>query len=185
MSGANFLSTIEDIVTGDGFYRDVPINLREAFLHSDGATLTTTLTTNPGFAMVNTNTLVLSWAAAKVVKAGLQFQVPGDYDESLDVLSVWVKAGCSDAPTVTVEAFVDSAATTDLAPDAISALTTAYAWREINLDGNGLLANDIVTLTFVPGTHAAAAVNFSAVKMRYRGDLAIFDLDERSSGTPA
>ncbi len=185
MNEGNLLKRLEGLITGDGFWRDVPINLREAFLHSDGGTLTTTTSTDPGFAMVGTNTLVLTWAATKVVKGALQFQVPGDYDETLDELSVWVYASCTDTPTVTVEAFVASASTTDLAPDAISALATAYAWKEINLDGNSLLANDIVTLTFVPGTHASNAVNFAAVKLRYRGDLVIYDADERSSGTPA
>lgn len=185
MNESNFLARMEGLITGDGFWRDVPINLREAFLHATGATLTTTTSTNPGFAMVGTNTLVLSWAATKVVKGAIQFQVPGDYDETKDELSVWVKAYGADLGGITVEAFVASASTTDLAPTAISSLTAGYTWKEINLDGNGLLANDIVTLTFVPGTHGSYAVNIAAMKLRYRGDLVIYDADERSSGTVA
>ena len=188
MNEANFLKRLEGLITGDGIWRDIPVSIRDFHLESDGATLTTTTTTNPGFAKEGTNLTTLIWAASKVVEAGLNIQVPGDYDESVDKLSVWLltkMAGATDTPTITVEAFKHSDPTTDLAPDAVAALTSTYAWRQIDLDGNSILANDIIHLTLVPGTHGTDIINIAAVKVRYRGDIVIFDTDERSSGTPA
>ena len=188
MNQANFLKQAEGFVTGDGFWRDVPVSIRDFHLEADGATLTTSLGTNPGFDKEGTNLTTLSWQAAKVVEAGLNIDVPGDYDESLDKLSVWLlckMSGSTNTPTITVEAFKHSAPTTDLAPSAVVALGSTYAWREINLDGNTILANDHIHLTFVPGTHGTDAVHIVAVKIRYRGDLVIFDVDERGTGTPA
>jgi len=185
---ANFLKLLEGIVTGDGFWRDVPISLRDFHLESDGSTLTTTLDTNPGFDKESTNLTTLSWAAAKVVEAGLDIDVPGDYDETKDELSVWVLAkmsGSTDTPTIAIEAFKHSAPTTDLAPSAITALSSSYTWKEIDLDGNSISANDRIHLTFTPAAHNTDAIHIAAVKMRYRGDLAIYDSDERSSGTVA
>lgn len=188
MNEANLLKRLEFLVTGDGFWQDQDIDLREVYLHATGATLTTTLSTNPGFAMVGTNNLMLSWAAGKVVKAGLQVNVPGDYDESSDELSIWILAkmsGSTDTPTLTFEAFKHSASTTDLAPSASAALSSSYQWLEINLDGNSIAPNGVLGLTIVPGTHGTDAVQIAAIKMRYRSSLVIDDMDERSDGTVA
>jgi len=187
MNPQNILKRFRQIVTGDGFWRDVPISLRNFHLEATGAALTTGLGTNPGFDK-DGNLTTLAWAMGKVVKAGLDFDVPGDFDETKDELSVWVLAkmdGATDTPTIAVEAFTHRAAAVDLAPTAIAALSAAYAWREISLDGKGLLANDRVHLTFTPAAHGTDAIHIAAVKVRYRGDLVIFDHSERSTGIPA
>lgn len=188
MTGGTFLKQLDSVVTGDGFYRDQMIPLRDFHLESDGSTLTTTLTTNPGWDKVDTNLTSLSWAATKVVEAGVDVDVPGDYDESLDILSVWLlaKSGSTDLTTAfEAAAYIHSAPTTDLVPDNTADLTASYAWVEINLDGNGLLANDRVHVVINPEAHGTDALHVIAAKIRYRGDLVIFDLDERSSGTTA
>lgn len=187
MNAQNFLKRLHQLITGDGFWREVPVPLRNFHKDDTGATLTTTITANPGFDKDGTLT-TLAWAATKVIKAGVDFQVPGDFDETRDKVSVWVlakSAGAVDTPTFTIEAFTHRASATDLAPAAVAALSAAYAWREVNLDGKGLLANDAVHLTFVPAGHATDIIHVAAVKVRYRGDLVIYDKDERSSGTPA
>lgn len=188
MNPKSLLRRLDQLITGDGFWRDVQIPLRDFHLESSGATLTTTIDTNPGWDKEGTNLTTLTWAADKVVEAGLNVLLPGDYDETKDEISVWVLAkmsGDTDTPTVTVEAFTHRASDTDLAPDAIAALSDEYEWREVDLDGNSLRANDLVHLTFVPAAHTTDAVHIAAVTLRYRGDLVIYDKSERSSGTPA
>ena len=188
MNEQNFLKRTEFFVTGDGFWRGIEIPLREAYLHADGATLTTILSTNPGYSMADTNLLALTWAAGKVVKGGINVHIPGDYDESRDECKVWVlvkSGGSTDTPTLTFEAFKASAPTTDLAPDATAAIGATFAWREVDLDGNSILANETLGLTIVPGTHGTDTVEIVAIKLRYRSDLVMNAEAERSSGTPS
>jgi len=189
MNEANFCKRMGDLVTGDGFWRDVSIPLQAAHLQSDGSPLTVTLTTNPGWIKADTNVTVLAWAADKVVEAGIGVDIPGDYDETQDALVVWLLAKMSGSTATTTAlksaVYAQDAPTTDLAPDQTADLTSAYQWVKFDLSGKGLSANDHLHLTLYPEAHATDAVYVSAIKLRYRGDLAIFDEDERSSGTAA
>jgi len=165
-----------------GIKVEKPLPIREFHLQSDGSTLTTTITTNPGFDVFETNLVGLTWAAAKVVAAGYTIQVPHDYDEANDHLIVKVKclmSGATDTPTIAIEAFVDDDPSTDLAPDAITALSATATWKEIDLSGNSLTAGDIVQLTFTPATHGTDAIEVYGMKMEYKSTLVAYSKSNR------
>jgi hypothetical protein len=183
MSIANFLRKLKAQNTiGPGIRVERVLPIREFHLQSDGSTLTTTLTTNPGFDVFETNLVGLTWAAAKVVPAGYTIQIPEDYDEDSDSLIVKIKclmAGASDTPTIAVAAYVDDASTTDLGPDAITALSATATWKEIDLSGNSLTAGDIVQLKFTPAAHGSDAIEVYGMKMEYKSFLTAFSKDNR------
>lgn len=182
MNEGTFLQQLDSVVTGHGVKVWKPLPIREAHLASDSTTLTTTTSTNPGFAVVETNLSVLTWAAAKTVEAGYTLQIPDDYDESVDECVVMLKAAMSDStntPALVTDAFVDSAATTDLNPDATDALSATKAWVEIDLSGNGFVAGDVVQLQIAPEAHATDAVYVYAMKLRYASDIVAYNKDSR------
>lgn len=168
----------EFIYPGEGFLRVKEIPLQSVHLASDGSLLTTTLTTNPGWDKAGTNMTVLSWAADKVVAAGLTLQVPDDYDETKDHFKLKLKAasaGETDSPAITVAAYKDSAPTVDLAPAATEAAGNEAAWLEVDLSGNSLVAGDVLQLTLTPGAHTTDALNVYAIKVEYRSSLVYND----------
>jgi hypothetical protein len=182
MNMGTFLKKLNFIVTGNGFLREKILNISNFHLDSTGAPLTTTLTTNPGFDKLGTNMVGLAWAAGKVVAAGIDIPIPMDYDESKDVFKVKLKfkmAGSTDTPTVTVAAYKDDDSTTDLAPTAISALSSTATWKEIDLDGNDLQGGDTVHISLTPGTHGTDAVELYGVKIEYASDIVAFNKSDR------
>ena len=180
-----FLSRCGSILTGFGFKKNIPISLYDFHLESSGAPLTTTIDTNAGFDKKGTSSkhTVLTWAATKVVTAGIQVQVPDDYDETLDIFILKLKArmdGADDTTTAFEAAAYKNAASTDLAPDNTADLTATAAWVNVVLSGNSLSAGDNLTIDINPEAHANDAVDVYAVKIEYRSDLVYFDIDERS-----
>jgi len=183
MNQANFLKKLEGLVTGDGFKRVREIPLQTFFLHSSGAPLTTTLTTNPGFDKFETNLTGLTWAAGKVVKAGLTFVVPDDYDETSDKLKLKLKAlsaGSTDTPKLDAEAYIDDTPATDIDPTISAALSSSAAWVEIDFSGNSLAAGDILTIGIFPEAHGTDAVEVYGAKWEYASDLVFYDDTNRS-----
>ena len=179
MNKATFLFGLRTLITGQGFKKVQPIGLREFCLASDGATLTTTLTTNPGFDMKGTSSksIVLSWAASKVIATGLALQVPDDYDETNDHLKLRLKvmsAGAADTPTFSATAYVNGAAT-DLAPDATAAISATLGWVEFDLSDNSISAGDVLTIAITPAAHTTDAIDVFAAKLEYRSDLVFND----------
>lgn len=187
MSGGNpatLLSRFEKLITGYGFKKNVPISLYDFHLESSGAPLTTTLGTNPGFDKKGTSSkhTVLSWQAAKVVTAGIQVQVPDDYDETLDIFILKLKAvmsGSSDTPNFGAAAYKNEAAA-DLAPDDTADLSDTIAWVNVDLSGNSLAAGDNLTIDLTPEAHGSDSIDIFAAKLEYRSDLVYFDPDDRS-----
>lgn len=168
----------ERVTQGKGFLKNLAVSLYDFNLASSGAPLTTTLSTNPGFDKADTNLTILSWAASKVVAAGLVIQVPDDYDSAKDHLKLKLKAamgGATDVPTITAAAYSDSAGTTDLAPDATAALSATKAWVEIDLSSNSLSAGATITLALTPAAHTTDAINVYAAKVEYRSTLVYAD----------
>ncbi len=185
MNPGTFLSRCGSIITGFGFKKSIPISLYDFHLESSGAPLDTSLGTNPGFDKKGTSSkhTVLSWQAAKVVAAGIQVQVPDDYDETLDIFILKLKArmdGTDDTTTAFEVAAYKNAASTDLAPDNTDDLTSTAAWVNVVLSGNSLSAGDNLTIDLNPEAHANDAVEVFAVKIEYRSDLVYFDIDNRS-----
>lgn len=187
---------------GDGFRKEIDFDLRNAYLLSDGSGLTTTLTTNPGFAASETNAMVLQWNAAIVVGAAFYFPVPRDYDQSADefrIRAYFQMGGATDTPTVSAHAYrkrVGAALTADLGPvtgktpsaglspltsgqAANLALSNALAAVEFDLSKNSFQGGDILYVQLVPGTHATDAVKLSELMVQYRTTLALYTESQR------
>jgi len=182
MNPATFLKNTERIITGQGFKRTIQIPVHNFFLSSSGAPLTTTLTTDPGFDVFETNLIGLTWAAAKVVKGGFVFHVPDDYDKSNDYLKIKIKAlmsGSTDTPSIDATVYEDSVPATDLNPTKSGALSSSAAWVTIDLSSNSLQAGDVLTINLFPEAHGTDAVEVYAVKMEYKSDLVYFSLSDR------
>ena len=183
LRASNLAQSCNQIVTGAGLKREKVLALRDFHLDSDGATLTITLSTNPGWIKAGTNMTVLSWAASKVVVAGFDFTLPADYDKTNDYLKLKLKfkmAGSTDTPTVAVAAYADSAPTTDLAPTALTALSDTATWKEIVLSSNGLEAGDVIHLAITPGTHGTDAIEvYGNPILEYKSDLVAYDVSVR------
>ena len=178
MNKATFLFGLRTLITGQGFKKVQPISIRDFCLASDASTLTTTLTTNAGFDMKGTSSksIVLSWAASKVVAVGLTVQIPDDYDATNDYLKLRLKvmsAGSADTPTFTAAAYVNGAAT-DLAPDASAAISATLGWVEIDLSSNSISPGDVLTITLTPAAHTTDAIDVFAAKLEYRSDLVFY-----------
>jgi hypothetical protein len=172
---------------GGGYVREQEIGLENVHLQSSGAPLTTTLSTNPGFDKEGTNLTTLSWAAAKVVEAGLRIKVPGDYDESVDKMTLWLYAkmgGSTDTATaIDAKAWKASASTTDLDPTQTADLTASYAWVKIDLSSNSLSSNEVLQLALFPEAHANDAVHVLSMVLRYNSCVALYRDDERGAPT--
>ncbi len=183
LNPGTFLKRAESIITGFGYKKVLPISLYDAHLESDGSPLTTSLGTNPGFDKKGTSSkhTVLTWAADKVVAAGVTFQIPDDYDQTQDELKFMIKvksAGTTNTPTFTAAVYKNDSAT-DLAPDATAAISSTLAWVEFDLDGNSLVAGDNITIDITPGAHSSDAIDVFALKMEYRTDLVFYTQTER------
>lgn len=198
MNPTSFVREVGECKTGDGFRRDVDLDIRNAYLPSDASALTTTLTTNPGFAVAETNAIVLQWAATKVVAAGIDFPIPGDYDLSKDELRLRLltqMGGATDTPAFTVNVYSKrkaTALTADLGPFTAKAenafggpASTNFAGSAtaanaiVDISGKGLKPGDVLYIKITPGAHGTDAINVYELIARYRGDLALFNEIER------
>lgn len=194
MDQFNFLKMLQGIVSGDGVLVEKSMSLRDFNLFSDGSSLTTTTSTNPGFAKGETNATVLSWAATKVIAAGLEVRIPFDYDESQDVFELHLQAGMggsTDTPGFTANAYNKRngvALSADLGPytaktrvgavestAALAVATTASKSIFFKLSGAKLKGGDTITFKITPGAHGTDAISAYAVWIKYRSDIVSFD----------
>jgi hypothetical protein len=163
---------------GEGFLKNAPIDIHNFCLGADGALLTTTLSTNPGFVAVNTNILSFAWAADKVVAAGLAIQVPDDYDSAKDHLKLLLKAkmgGTTNTTTAIAAAAYKNESTTDLGITQTADLTDHPVWVELDLSGHSLVAGDNVSIKLTPEAHGTDAIYVTAAKLEYRSTLVYAD----------
>ena len=163
---------------GEGFLKNLDIPILSVSLASSGAPLTTTTSTNPGPALVDTNVLALHWDANTVVAAGLKFSVPDDYDSSKDHLKIRMKGKMAGSTNVTtgIDALVyKNTSTTDLNPTKSGYLTATDSWVEIDLSGEGLVAGDTLQVNIFPEAHSTDAINLKQLKWEYRSTLVYAD----------
>lgn len=184
MNPGTFLSRCGSILTGFGFKKNIPLSLYDFHLTATAAALTTDIGTNAGLDKKGTSSkhTVLTWAAGKVVAAGITVQVPDDYDETLDIFILKLKAAMAsttDTPNIGAAAYKNEAAT-DLAPDDTADLSDTIAWVNVDLSGNSLKMGDNLTIDLTPEAHGSDSIDVFAAKIEYRSDLVYFDIDERS-----
>jgi hypothetical protein len=113
--------------------------------------------------------LQLNWATGNVDAVGVSIPVPGDYDQTKDmVVSLLVASGVNDAATFTLKtSFNGGAQVTDTADDAatksasLHAITATIAHADIPA---GALS---MSMQLIPDAHAANAILLQAVQVRY------------------
>ena len=179
---AYHLAQLNDIATGQGILRDIPIPLNAAVYTTASATTAS-----------NANGVTLDNSADV---ASIDFKLPGDYDNTAyvenaiyagDHLELLVDAiatgvGTLAVSTVTVWRNGQAAAITPTLTAAQSAAqtisTSALTTYSFPLQGLGLQPGDSVTLTLDP-TITGTNVVIRGFAVRYRSNLALTNIDAR------
>lgn len=110
-----------------------------------------------------------------------------DYDEATDVASINLfaeMAGATDTPAVTATVVRKRAGVADATlanATALGSLSNSIQKFTINLDGNTLLRDDVLYITFNIGSHTTDAVTLLCVTNVYRSCLVSYN-EEDSSG---
>lgn len=204
MDRENFLKELGDApnLGGDGIRRDLDVDIRNAYVPADASGLTTVLTTNPGFAVVEGHAIVVQWAATKVTSAGFDFYVPADYDQSADELRLRAliqMGGATDTPALTVNVYKKSpgaALSANLGPITAktysAGLSPLTAGQSANFAASnvatvavfdvsklGVKAGDTLYFEIVPAAHGTDAVNLYELVVRHRSTLVTYNVSDR------
>jgi len=193
LSTNNFLTSIKNIIMGGGRNTDGTPKGDAGFLVSramnltsltTAAGLTLTASTVPAILLTETNGMTVAIAASETAGGSFTFQIPRDYDEATDELKIRLVAGmdgATDSPTMDATVYRKKAGvalSADLNPTASSALGEATAWKTIDVTGEGLVRDDILTINLVSGAHTTNAVSIHAVELVYRSTLVSYDLTD-------
>lgn len=183
MNPFQFLSQLKNLprTSGDGVRLYMPL---APFDLSTAAGLGLTAATVPAIVASETNALVASCVAGQTACGTFSFIVPQHYDPTSDELKINVLAvsgGAADAPTLTCTAYRKragaalTAALTVVASAAIPLAAAKAAVRTISLNGNTLVAGDVVTVNLVSGAHATDAVFISSVEVQFKSGIVATD----------
>jgi hypothetical protein len=189
MSGVNpatFLKRIDGIITGSGFKRVIQgVNINT--VRADGG-LILTGSTNPKRLAVETSFDALVVTNAQTDLGRLVFQVPRDYDQSLDYLRLRFlaeSAGDTDTPTIDAAIYLkrkETALSSDLDPTISSAVnnnTTGAGWVEVNADGLDLRPGDALNIELTTSAHTTDSLHVYGLEAVYKSDLVYFEKSER------
>jgi hypothetical protein len=185
ITGGSFLNQVNDIVPGLGFKKAESV----AILARDTSGAPLTNATTPPIAAVETSFLAIVQAASTTFVCELVWQVPRDYDQVKDELRLRFltnSAGDTDVPTLDAAVYSKRAGvalTADLDPVISAAVpnsTTKAAWREINIDSQGLQPGDVLSIEVSSSAHTTDALDIYDMEMEYRSTLVYYDKDDRS-----
>ena len=201
----NFLRLVKDVVTGTnspvsngsqgvqgadgGFNLDVRLDLGDMALGS------TSIITVDGNGTPVLQTGVSSTQGSTNTFGTISFQVPRDYDQNSDHLILRLVAdsnGTTDTPTITVAAStvsLTSTGSTYAAPVAATSSTTAAMTNtptiyEIDLSGNKLVRDTLVTAKITTSNHNTDKANLYAMELVYASCLIAF-VDEMTTAGKA
>lgn len=190
MNPAFFLKNVERLITGAGFKKALPIDLLDAYAVA-GTPLTTVAGTDVGIIVIDTEDLAVQFKLNTTDKHAIyKILIPPDYDKTNDYLRFRMLAEATHTTDVTTKMDIEVykreagvALGSDLAP-ATTALTAMVGaaepvWTEIDLDGLGLEAGDVLTIHVVPEAHVNGVVNMYAVEVIYRSDLVYYTESNR------
>jgi len=188
MNPATFLQNCDRIITGKGFKRVIQgININSV---RSGDGIIPTASTHPGRVAVETSFDALQSATNQTALGQLTFQIPRDYDESVDKLDIRFLAQMSgntnDAVTISAAMYrkrVGAALSSDVGPTAsgaVNTLTELADWVEVRSHGDGWQAGDAVCVDFTVDTHANDTVDVYGLEVVYASDLVYFEDAERS-----
>jgi len=183
MNEVNFLKRVSSLKTGDGFVREKVIPLSSVV--ADGAS-----------AAALSSGVISIQLDANNESLTTPFQVPSDYDESKDGLSIVVTAelttgdGSTNAITLNLDDVYlirpGAAAPEDISSSVTSDAQGVAATVEqyvFDLSGLGLKVGDVLHIGIDAQRDGSGVAKVYGVSLRYNSDLASFNEDERSSVT--
>ena len=190
MSGVNpatFLKRIDGIITGSGFKRVIQgVNINT--VKADGG-LILTASTNPNRNAVETSFDALVVTNNQTDLGRLVFNVPRDYDKSLDYMRLRFlaeSAGDTDEPTIDAAIYLkraETALSSDLDPtisDAVNTNTVGAGYVEVNCDGLDLRPGDALNIEMTTSAHTTDSLHVYGLEAVYKSDLVYFDKADRS-----
>lgn len=186
LNAANWLSRIVGTVTGDGFKRVIQ-GLDINSIRVTG--LIPTASTEPSRESLETNFEGLVVSASQTALGDLTFNIPRDYDESVDKIDFrWLVNSAGDINTPTIDATMfrkraGAALSSDIDPTISAAVNnnTAKAdWVEVRSHGDSWQAGDAVTVVFTTSAHTTDALHAYELEVVYASDLVYFEDSERS-----
>lgn len=192
MNPATFLQNCDRIITGYGFRRSVPIPLGTLRLIATGADIGVSVAAS-GIDMLDTSDKgMILWSDDDETDiCQINFVVPQDYDETIDKLRLRVLCSTDEEGTDNtfyIDAKVyrkraGAALSADLdptiSPTAIPLTEALAAWREVNIDGEGMQGGDCLTIILAASTHGETGLQIYGIEMVYAGCLVYFDQDDR------
>lgn len=187
LNPATFLKSLERIVTGQGFKRVIQgVDINSMRLATGG--ILAADSGNPGRVSLETHFEGVQLPSSQTDLGSLAFQVPRDYDESIDKMYVRFlanSAGATNTPTIDAALYqkkIETALSADLDPTISAAVQTSTAkadWVEIKAESQGLVAGAAVTWVLTTSAHTTDALNIYALEVVYYSDLAYFDSSMR------
>lgn len=185
MTGGNFLSRLNDIVSGTRFLREVELPLHG---HIRASNDYLPLVTGDAPTWVEDG---ISFDDGET--AFLDFDIPQDYDESVDACAIRLHlmpsadaAHTTDMGLTTAQALYRAAAAVDnTTVDAVAETATVSSSklvREAVLDisGNGYKPGDHIRRTLDANNSGTTELILLGIDLIYGGDLAAFNDDDRS-----
>ena len=187
MNPGTFLKNLERISTGQGFKRVIQGLNINSLRDADGIILTDS--TEPSREALETNFDGVVVSSSQTDLGSLTFQIPRDYDESVDKLDIRFlanSAGDTDTPTIDCAMYrkrAGAALSSDIDPTISGAVNTNTGladWVQVRSHGDGWQAGDAVTCIFTTSAHTTDALNIYGLEVVYASDLVFFEETERS-----
>lgn len=187
MNPATFLKKLEGVITGHGFKRVIQGLNINSLRDADGIILDGS--TEPSREALETHFDGVVVSNNETDLGSLVFQIPRDYDESIDKLHIRFlanSAGDTDTPTIDCAMYrkrAGAALSSDIDPTisgAVNNSTNIADWVEIVSEGDSWKAGDAVTCIFTTSAHTTDALNVYGLEVVYASDLVYFELSERS-----
>ena len=188
LNPATFLFRTQFIVTGNGFKRVIQgLNINSLRLATGG--ILAVDSGNPQRRSLETYFEGVRLASSQTDLGSLVFQIPRDYDESIDKLHIRFLAnsgGDTNTPTIDAAMYrkrVGAALSSDIDPTisgAVNNNTNKADWVEIVSEGDGWKAGDAVTCLFTSSAHTTDHLEIYGLEVIYASDLVYYEDAERS-----
>lgn len=188
MNPAHFLQNLDRIITGHGFRRVIQgININTLRLATGG--ILAVDSGNPQRRTLETYFEGVRLASGQTDLGSLTFQIPRDYDESVDKLYIRFLAnsgGDTNTPTIDAAMYrkrAEAALSSDIDPTISAAVNnnTAKAdWVEIVSEDDKWKAGDAVTCLFTSSAHSTDNLEIYGLEVVYASDLVYYEDSERS-----
>ncbi len=187
LNAAHFLKQLDGLITGSGFKRVIQgVNINT--IRADGG-LILTGSTNPNRNAVETSFDALVITNSQTDIGRLVFNVPRDYDQSLDYLKLRFlaeSAGDTDTPTIDGAIYrkrAGAALSDDLDPTISGAVNTNTAkagYVEVDCSDLDLRPGDAVNIELTSSAHTNDSLHIYGLEAVYKSDLVYFSKTDRS-----